>query len=79
MKKLFAPIVLALILAFMAGCYGSYSASHAMNRWNGHATSNKYINSGVHFVLIPVYLFVVGADIIIFNNVEFFTGSRVFN
>jgi hypothetical protein len=80
MKRLIAPLALTLVLAFcMAGCYGSYSASHAMNRWNGHVTGNRLVNSGIHFVLIPVYLFVVGTDIIIFNNVEFLTGSRVFN
>jgi hypothetical protein len=51
-----------------------------VHRWEGHATGNKIANSVIHFVLLPVTVgIVLPLDIIVFNNVEFFTGSRVFN
>ena len=82
MKKLFAPLVLCFVLAFAAtGCLGSYSAMHAVNRWNSHATGSKIANSVIHFGLwvIPVYPLALAGDFLIFNNVEFFTGNRMFN
>lgn len=83
MKKLVAPLVLSLVLAFsVTGCLGSYSAMHAVNRWNGHATGNKYVNSAIHFLFwipLPVYPLALTGDWLIFNNIEFFTGKRMFN
>ena len=75
MKRII-PLILVLMLA---SCYGSYSASHALNRWNGHVTGSRIGNSVIHFVLLPVTVLVFGADIIVFNNIEFITGTRVFN
>jgi hypothetical protein len=80
MKKL-APLVLAgVIAASSAGCYGSYSAFHAVHRWNGHATGNRIANSVIHFGLwvIPVYPLILTADWLILNQVEFITGDPVF-
>ena len=78
MKRL-APLAVAAALA-TSGCYGSYSAARALHRWNGHATKNKYVNSGLHFAMsvIPVYFLVAVGDFLIFNNVEFFTNKPVF-
>ena len=77
MRRL-APLALAAALA--AGCYGSYSAVHAIHHWNGQITQSKYTNSLIHFGLwvIPVYELVAFGDFLIFNNVEFFTGKPVF-
>ena len=60
------------------GCYGSYSAFDKLHGWNGHATGNKIANSAIHFILLPVYGLFITGDIVIFNNIEFFTGSPVF-
>ena len=80
MKRL-APLVLAATLATSAaGCYGSYSAFHAVHKWNGHATNSKIGNSAIHLGLwiLPVYELVIVGDFLIFNTVEFATGSPVF-
>jgi len=79
MKRL-APLVLAATLASSAGCYGSYGAFHAVHKWNGHATNSKVANSAIHLGLwiLPVYELVFLGDFLIFNNVEFVTGSPVF-
>ncbi|HUS27211.1 MAG TPA: DUF3332 family protein [Kofleriaceae bacterium] len=77
MKKLLAPLVLSAVLS---GCYGSYSASHALHKANGHIGS-PIANSAVHLVLwiIPVYPIVYFGDFLIFNNIEFLTNKPVFN
>ena len=80
MKRV-APLVMAAALAAsQAGCYGSYGASKALNRWNGTVTSSNVGNSVVHLALwvIPVYPIVFVGDFLIFNNIEFLTGDPVF-
>src|ERR1051326_3038457 len=82
MKKpalLLAPLVLAATLA-STGCYGSFSAWHALHKWNGTVTTQKVPNSLIHFALwvIPVYELVITADLLIFNTIEFITDKPVF-
>jgi hypothetical protein len=81
MKRL-APLFCVLALAAsQPACYGSYSASKALHRWNGKVTGDKIANSAIHLGLwlIPVYPLVFVGDFLIFNNVEFIGGSPVFN
>ena len=78
---LLAPVLLVSALAVsQPACYGSYGASKALHRWNGHATGNKIANSVIHFGLyvIPVYPLAWLGDFFIFNTIEFATGDRVF-
>lgn len=80
MKRL-APLVLAAALAStQAGCYGSYSATKTLNRWNGTVTNSNIGNSAVHLGLwiLPVYPLAILGDFFIFNTVEFFNGTPVF-
>jgi hypothetical protein len=73
-------VLFAALATSQTGCYGSYSAFHKVHRWNGTATTSKVTNSLIHVGLyvIPVYELVLLGDVIIFNNVEFLTGSPVF-
>jgi hypothetical protein len=72
--------VLAATLAAstQTGCYGSYGAFHRVHAWNGHATGDKIANSAIHLALwiIPVYPLCVIGDFLIFNTIEFATGSN---
>jgi len=59
------------------GCIGSFGAFNTLLSWN-QGLSNKWVNWLVFLVLmiIPVYgLFFLG-DLLIFNTIEFFTGSN---
>ncbi len=78
--KRFLPLVLAASLA-TSGCYGSYSAFHAVHRWNGHVTGSDVGNSAVHLLLwiIPVYELTFIGDFFVFNQIEFITKKRVFD
>lgn len=80
MKRL-ASLALLTALAASTGCYGSYSASHALNRWNGHVTGSDIGNSAVHLLLwiVPVYEITFVGDFLVFNNIEFITKKRVFD
>ncbi len=51
-----------------------------LHAWNGTATGNKIANSAIHLGLwvVPVYELAIVADFLIFNNVEFITGTPVF-
>jgi hypothetical protein len=73
-------LVLAAALSATSACYGSYGAFNAVHRWNGNVTGSKVANSAVHllFWILPVYELVLVGDFLIFNNVEFVTGSPVF-
>ncbi len=73
-------VIAAALAASQPACYGSYGAFKSVHRWNGGATDNKVANSVIHFALwvVPVYPVVLLGDFLIFNNVEFITGSPVF-
>ena len=74
-----ASLVLALATATIStGCYGTYQATKKVNAWNGRVTNSNIANSLIHFGfwVIPVYPICLAADFLIFNNVEFITGSN---
>ena len=80
---MFKKLVLATTLATglsAAGCYGSMGAFNSLHDWNGHATGSKVGNSAVNAVLwiIPVYELLILGDVIIFNTIEFATGTNPF-
>ncbi len=81
MRRSLATAALALALATTAtssGCYGTYQATKKVNNWNGQVTGSKVANSLIHFGLwvIPVYPLCIAGDFLIFNTVEFVTGSN---
>jgi len=77
MKRLASVFVIA---ALATGCYGSFGAFNAVHGWNGHATGNRIANSFIHAGLwiVPVYELTILGDLIIFNTVEFATGTPMF-
>ncbi|MBL0681937.1 DUF3332 domain-containing protein [Aquimarina mytili] len=77
MKKLTACILLSASVLF-SSCLGSFSAFNGLRDWNDGLTSSKFLDNLIFWVfnIIPVYgLFFVG-DVIIFNVIEFWSGSN---
>ncbi len=72
-------VCVALAAAFlMSSCLGSFSAVSGLKNWNDGISGNKFINNLVFWGLniIPVYgLFALG-DVLIFNVIEFWSGSN---
>ncbi len=83
MRRTLVSATLALALASASattqtGCYGSYQATKKLNAWNGRVTNSKLANSLIHFGfwVVPIYPICIVGDWLIFNNVEFLTGSN---
>jgi len=77
-KKFICAVVLAAFVGVsVGGCYGSYALFNNVKKWNG-TIGNKWVNSVVHLVLliVPAYEICLFADIILFNTIEFWTGSN---
>jgi hypothetical protein len=70
-------VLLAGILAFDAGCYGSMRLTKKLYKWNG-TVGDKWANSAVAWVItiIPVYQVCVFIDVVVFNTIEFYTGKN---
>lgn len=73
-----------LILCLCAGtcvmttsCIGSFGLLNKFSAWNMSATGNKYVNGFIGILLSPVYACCFTADMIIFNTIEFWSGSRL--
>ena len=64
---------------FVSGCYGPFTLTRKVYRWNGQVSDNKWVVEGVFVIcyLIPVYGIATAADAIIFNSVEFWTGKSI--
>lgn len=77
MKKIVMSMLLASTL-MLSSCLGSFSAVSGLKNWNDGISDSKFVNNLVFWGLniIPVYgLFVLG-DAIIFNVIEFWSGSN---
>lgn len=72
-------IASALSLTLLnSSCLGSFNAVSNLKAWNDQATDNEFVNNAIFWGLniIPVYgLFLLG-DVLIFNVLEFWTGSN---
>ncbi|MBA3985595.1 MAG: DUF3332 domain-containing protein [Flavobacteriales bacterium] len=77
MRKLLLCTALSSTMLFTS-CLGSFSAFNNLKDWNQEVTSNKFVNNILFWALniVPVYgLFYLG-DVIIFNVIEFWSGSN---
>jgi len=77
MKKAINLLVLAAVLS-SAGCYGSFSLTRKLWKWNGDVTSDKVGREAVFLGLnlIPAYLVTSIVDGIVLNSVEFWGGKN---
>ena len=75
MKKILAS---ASAAALLTGCLGQNALFDTVQDWNSTASNNKFVNQGISFVFwwVPVYGLSLLGDIIIFNSIEFWTGTN---
>lgn len=82
MRKYFKQMSLFLAIVFsfnlLSGCYGSFSLTTKLYKWNGSATNNKFLKSGLMWVLmiVPAYGVCGFLDLWVLNVVEFWTGKN---
>ncbi|MDO8803248.1 MAG: DUF3332 family protein [Elusimicrobiota bacterium] len=72
MKKTTGLVLLAAVL-LTAGCYGSFSLSRKVWKWNGDTTKDKWGQEALFLAMciVPVYEVVGIADAIVLNAMEF--------
>lgn len=76
--KLVSIAMLAIILTVgIAGCFGNFAATRKVYQFN-ESFGDKWMNQIMFWVLnfIPVYNVAVFADVVLFNTIEFWTGSN---
>lgn len=77
MKKSIVALALASALTF-SSCLGSFRAFNNLKEWNQGVSDSRFVNNLIFWGLniVPVYgLFFLG-DTIIFNVIEFWSGSN---
>jgi hypothetical protein len=77
MKKSILALLLSSVLLF-SSCLGSFQAFNNLKDWNQDVSDSRFVNNLVFWGLniVPVYgLFFLG-DAIIFNVIEFWSGSN---
>ena len=78
MSKRILGMALAGFLGLSAaGCYGPFKLTKGLHQWNG-GIEGKWPREGVFLLMcvVPVYPFAALADGILFNSIEFWTGSN---
>lgn len=78
MKRVCLLVATITFAASSSACYGQYATLQRIHRWNGRATSSRFVNSLIHlgFYVIPVYEVAWAADFLLFNTIEALTGSN---
>ena len=68
--------LLAIVLVMSSGCVGSFKRTSNLLKWN-NSLEKKWTREGVFvgFIILPVYPMVMLSDAVIFNSMEFWTGS----
>lgn len=72
-----AVVVAAFLCASVGGCYGKYALFTSAHKFGGNL-GGKFVGSVVNLVFwcVGVYGICLFADLLIFNTIEFWTGSN---
>lgn len=76
-KKFFICGLLSMTI-LCTSCLGSFSAFNSLKDWNDGLTGNKFLDNLVFWALniVPVYPLFLTGDVLLFNLLEFWTGSN---
>ena len=77
MKKLFLALALTGVMISQTGCFGEFGLTRKVYDFN-QGVGGKFVNQIVFWAMcvIPVYEVAGMLDVIIFNTIEFWTGSN---
>ena len=59
-----------------SSCIGSFGLFNRVLDWNKDVTGNKFLNELIFIIISPAYAVCGTADLLIFNTVEFWSGSN---
>ena len=77
-KFTMAIVVLLCSCLMFSSCIGSFGLTSKLHNWNKGVGGNKFVSELVFlaFCILPAYELSVFADVIIFNSIEFWSGSN---
>lgn len=76
MKHLKVSALLLAATLLTTSCVGSFSLFNRVAKWNSHATGSKFLNEIIFIIISPAYAVCAVADALVFNTVEFWSGSN---
>jgi len=76
-KFVCAAVLAAFTCVSVGGCYGKYALFNNAAKFGGNL-GGKYVGAVVNLVfwIVPVYEICLVGDLLIFNTIEFWTGSN---
>lgn len=77
--KHFSFISLFCVISVLSGCVGSNAVTGKLMEGNVKAVDNRYARAGLNMLLAPVYGLTVSADYVVFNSIEFWSGTNPIN
>jgi len=79
--KLQKKLVAALLVLGLASssCLGPDNLYNGIKNWNADLSEKDWINEGVFIglMIIPVYPIAMFCDVLVFNTIEYWTGSAL--
>lgn len=76
MKRLFMIALMAILTAStLTGCYGKFNLTRKVYEVNSQV-HEKFLRSGLTWLLMPIYGMAGMVDFLFFNTVEFWSGSN---
>lgn len=78
MKKISWTLMVVGAAFMLNSCLGSYAAFNNLRSWNQSVSNNKFVNNLLFWGMwiVPVYPIFILGDSIIFNVIEFWSGSN---
>lgn len=76
-KVVQVAVVTALGITMLTGCMGQMATTGLVTKVNLKAVDNRYAREGLFILLSPVYGLASIADLLIFNSIEFWTGTNI--
>ncbi|MEH6454408.1 MAG: DUF3332 family protein [Psychromonas sp.] len=78
-KKMVKVVAAAALASTLSGCVGSNAVTEKLMIFNLEAVDNRYGRGGLNILMAPIYAITVGADYLIFNSIEFWSGKNPLN
>lgn len=78
MKHVLKPLAAAVIGSsiLLTGCIGKFALTDKVYSWNQKVDSNRWVNEIIFIPMLFVYGITLTADGILFNSIDWWTGSN---
>ena len=76
MKKIITGVIAATMVLSLSGCMGQMGLSQSAIGVNMKLVDNRFGRATVYLLASPIYAVIGAIDLVIFNSVEFWTGTN---